>query len=159
MQLPTYAGDFSYFLDAVLYQGGLQELDRLGEDGFFVVVAVEQQIVNFRADRGAGMLQIVRQKIVCGDVQGIGDHDQHFQTGAFCTCFNVAHMPTGDVNDLSKFLLGHLFICSISLNALAYTFVVEGHRCTFLSVRPAIGSSILASGFAHSNLISYDGGR
>lgn len=43
-------------------------------------------------------------------------------------------------------------ICSISLDALAYTFVVEGHRCTFLSVRPAIGSSILTSGFAHSNL-------
>ena len=95
------------------------------------------------------MLQIVRQKIVCGDIQSVGDHDQHLKARAFRTGFDVAHVTTCDVYDPSKILLGHLFIHSISLDALAYAFVVEGHRCTFLSVRPAIGSSILTSGFAH----------
>ena len=37
----TYAGSFYFFLDAMLYQGGLQEFDHLGENGFFIVVAVE----------------------------------------------------------------------------------------------------------------------
>ena len=36
-------------------------------------------------------------------------------------------------------------------DALAYAFVVEGHLCTLLSVRPALGSCMLPSGFAHSN--------
>ena len=98
----TYAGSFSYFLDAVLYQGGLQELDRLGEDGFFVVVAVEQQIMDFCADWGAGMLQIVRQEIVCGNVQGVGDHDQQFQTWGSTSVFNITEINRSRVNNLSN---------------------------------------------------------
>ena len=45
----AYAGSF-LLSDAKLRQGGLKKFDRLSEDGFFILVAVEQQIVNFRAD-------------------------------------------------------------------------------------------------------------
>ena len=105
----------------MLYQGGLQKLDRLGKDGFFVVVAVEQQIMNFCADRGTGMLQTVCKEVVSGNVQGIGDHDQHFKAGAFCTRFDVTYMSSGNVYDISEILLGHLFVSSISLDTLDST--------------------------------------
>ena len=118
MPLPPMRAVF-FFLDAVLYQGSLQELDRLGEDGFFVVVTVEQQIMNFCADRGTGMLQIVRKEVISGNVQGVGDHDQHFKAWRHTTIFNIAKINRSSMNDLSEILLGHLFISSISLNALA----------------------------------------
>ena len=91
MHLPTYAGNF-FCLHTVLYQGGLQELDRLGENGFFIVVAVLQQIVDFRANRGAGMLQIVRQEIVCGNVQGVDDHNQELKARISASGFYIADM-------------------------------------------------------------------
>ena len=68
--------------------------------------------------------QVVGQKIVGGNVQGVGDHDQHFKAWTFCTGFDVADMLVDGSYLVSKFLLGHLFISSISLNALAYTFVI-----------------------------------
>lgn len=146
-------------LDAVLYQGGLQKSDRLDEDGFFVIVAVEQQIMDFSANWGAGVFQVVRQEIVCGDVQSVGNHDQEFETRISPSGFYVADMLIIYGNSLPEILLRHLFVGSISLDALAYAFVVEGHKYTFLSVRPAIGSGIVPLGFVHSNFFFKDGGR
>lgn len=117
-------GQFSYFLDAMLYQSSLQELNRFGEDGFFVVVAVEQQIMDFCTDRGTGMLQIVRKEVVSGNVQRVGDHDQKLKARRSTAILNIAEINRSSMNDLPEILLGHLFVSSISLDALAYTFVI-----------------------------------
>ena len=75
MPLPPTRAVF-YLSDAELGQGGLQKSDRLGEYSFFILVAVEQQIVDFCVDRGTGMLQVICQKIVGGNVKSVGNHDQ-----------------------------------------------------------------------------------
>ena len=116
----TYAGSFFGCSDAVLYQGGLQELDRFGKDGFFVVVTIEQQIMDFCADRGTGVLQIIRQKIVCGDIESVGDHDQEFKTWGTASVFDVAKINGSGMDNITKILLGHLPISSVSLDAFAY---------------------------------------
>ena len=79
--------------DAKLRQGGLQKSDRLGENGFFILVAVEQKIMDFCVDWGTGVLQIICQKIVGGNVKSVGDHDYHFKARTLFPCFNVANMP------------------------------------------------------------------
>ena len=86
--------------------------------------------MDFRADRRAGMLEIVREEIICRNVQSVGDHDQELKARISASGFYIADMLIIYSNGLTKILLGHLLIHSVSFDALAYTVVVEGHRYT-----------------------------
>ena len=88
--LPTYTGSFFIASDAELRKETLQECQRSGENCLLIMVAVQQEIVYLRPNRGAGVFQIVSQKIVGGYVQGVGDQNQQFETGSLDACFYVA---------------------------------------------------------------------
>ena len=97
------------------------------ENVLFVIVAIQQQVMQLRIDRGTGMLQVVGQKIICGNIQGIGDHDQHFQTWTFCSSFDSADVLVIHKDDLPEGILRELLICPVLLYAPAYAFIVYGH--------------------------------
>lgn len=96
------------FLDTEFREECLHELQESCEHFFLVMVTVQQDIMDLRVNRGAGMLQIVREQVISGYIQRIGNVDQHFETGGFCSCFDVADMADGYFDDLTQLFLGDL---------------------------------------------------
>ena len=132
----TYAGSFFMFLDTEFREECLHELQESCEHFFLVMVTVQQDIMDLRVDRGAGMFQIVREQVISGYFESIGNVNQHFKTGCFCTCFNIADVTDGYSDDLTQFFLGDLLFCPIILDAFTYAFIIKDHVFAFLSVDP-----------------------
>ena len=103
--LPTYTGSFFIASDAELRKETLQECQRSGENCLLIMVAVQQEIVYLRPNRGAGVFQIVSQKIVGGYVQGVGDGYQRFETRSSTSRFDIADIDGSCMNSVSQLLL------------------------------------------------------
>lgn len=90
--LPTYTGSFFIASDAEFRKETLEECQRSGENSLLIMVAVQQEIMYLCPNWGAGVFQVVSQKIVGGYVEGVGDQDQHLYTWPPFTVFNVTYM-------------------------------------------------------------------
>ena len=94
-----------FLLYAELRKQRLQECQRPCENRLLVMVAVEEKVVDFCVNGRAGVLQIIRKKIIGRNVQGVGNRNQHFQTWSFRPGFKVTHMSWSDKDCSSKFFL------------------------------------------------------
>jgi len=69
------------------------------------MVAVQQEIVYLCPNRGAGVFQVVSQKIVGGYVEGVGDQNQQLKTEIFLPTFYPADVLIINGDNVSKILL------------------------------------------------------
>ena len=69
------------------------------------MVAVQQEIVYLCPNRGAGVFQIVSQKIVGGYVEGVGDQNQQLEAEVFLTTLYSADVFIINSDDVSEILL------------------------------------------------------
>lgn len=69
------------------------------------MIAVQQEIVYLCPNRGAGVFQIVSQKIVGGYVEGVGDQNQQLEAEVFLTTLYSADVFIINSDDVSEILL------------------------------------------------------
>ena len=56
------------------------------------MVAVEEKVVDLCVNGRAGVFQIIRKKIVSGNVQSVGDRNEEFEAQSYLARLNSAYM-------------------------------------------------------------------
>ena len=99
--------------------------------------------MDLRTDWGTGVFQVVREEVVSGYVQGVGNQYQEFKTELNLSRFNSANMLVVYEHNFSQILLGHPFVCPITLDALPYAFDIDGHKMNLPFSMARVGSCII----------------
>ena len=81
-----------FLLYAELRKQRLQECQRPCENRLLVMVAVEEKVVDLCVNGRAGVFQIIRKKIVSGNVQCVGDRNEEFEAQSYLARLNSAYM-------------------------------------------------------------------
>ena len=114
----TYAG--SFLLYPVLVQEGFQECERLGENCLLIIVAVQQEVVDLCSNRGAGVIQIVCQEIVSGNIKGVGNEDNQLKAELYLPRFDSTDVFVIYIDYPAEFFLRYLLACPSCFDALTY---------------------------------------
>lgn len=99
----AYAG--SFLLYAELRKQRFQECQRPCENRLLVMVAIKEKVVDLCVNGRAGVFQIIRKKIVSGNVQGVGDSNYQFKAGETPSILDVTDMPVVYRYEFPKFFL------------------------------------------------------
>ena len=91
-----------FLLYAELRKQRFQKCQRPCENRLLVMVAVEEKVVDLCVNGRAGVLQIVRKKIVSGNVQGVGNRNEEFKTQSYLLMCNLHFEILNMVFETSK---------------------------------------------------------